>query len=128
MDDALQAAMLFPEAEEFPDLAATTLDEIFAIGVVVKPQVDNLFGPVAATVPLDKAIDRCFDLKLPLGAVLDRQVKEQVAMHHVGLPTGHALDTPGGGEYDAVPIQPFGKTLSDLCAPWIPLVRPISGS
>jgi hypothetical protein len=51
--------MLFPEAEEFPDLAATTLDQIFAIGVVVNPQVDNLFGPVAATVPLDKAIDRC---------------------------------------------------------------------
>ena len=25
-----------------------------------------------------------------------------------------ALDTPGGGEYDAVPTQPFGKTLSDL--------------
>ena len=79
--------MLFPEAEEFPDLAAITLDEIFAIGVVVNPQVDNLFGPVTATMPLDETINGRLDLKLPLSAVLDRQVKEQVAMRHLGLPT-----------------------------------------
>ena len=33
MDDALQAAMLFPKSEPFPDLWATTLDEVFAVGV-----------------------------------------------------------------------------------------------
>ena len=77
----------FLRRKSFQTFAATTLDEIFAIGVVVDPQVDNLFGPITATVPLDKAIDRRLDLKLPLGAVLDRQVKEQMAMHHLGLPT-----------------------------------------
>ena len=50
-----------------------------------------MFGPVAATVPLDEAIDRRFDLKLPLGAVLDGQVEEQMAMHDIGLTTRHAL-------------------------------------
>ena len=79
--------MLFPQSKKLPNLGAATLDEIFAIGVVVDPQVDNFFGPVTATMPLDEAINGRLDLKLPLSAVLDRQVKEQVAMHHFGLPT-----------------------------------------
>ena len=93
---------------------AAPFDEIFAIGVVVNPHVDNLFGPVAATMPLNEAKDRRLDLKPPLGAVLGRKMEDQVAVHHVRLPTGHALDAPRSGEYDTVPTQPFGKTLSDL--------------
>ena len=50
--------MLVPQTKEFLDLAATTLNEIFAIGVVVNPHVNNLFGPVAATVPLDTGNDQ----------------------------------------------------------------------
>ena len=77
-------------------------------------QVNDLLGPIAATVPLNEAKDRRLDLKLPLGAVLRGKMEEQVAVHYVGLATGHALDAPRGGEHDAVPTQPFGKTLSDL--------------
>ena len=114
VNDALQAAMLFPESEKFPDLGATTLDEILAVGVRPNGELDDLVGPIAATVPLNEAKDRRLDLKQPLGAVLGRKVEEQVAVHHVGLPTGHALDAPRSGEHDTVPTQPFGETLSDL--------------
>ena len=31
-------------------------------------ELDDFLGPVSATVPLDEAIDRLFDLKLPLDA------------------------------------------------------------
>jgi hypothetical protein len=47
MNEALQAAMILPESEKLPDLRATTLDEILAVGVVVDPQVDYLLGPIA---------------------------------------------------------------------------------
>ena len=104
----------FLRSEELPDLWTTALDEIFAVGVVVDPKVDHLFGPIAATVPLDEAIDRRLDLKLPLGAVFDGQVEEQMAMHHLGLATRHALTRPSRREHDALPPQPLVQTLAEF--------------
>ena len=66
MDETLQAAMLSPETEFLPDLWATTLDEILAIGVgglVVDHELGDLVSPVVATVAFDQAIDSCFELK-----------------------------------------------------------------
>ena len=47
----------------------------------------NLFGPVAAAVPFHEAVDSRLDLMLPLGAVFQRQVEEQMAVHHLALTT-----------------------------------------
>jgi hypothetical protein len=76
MDEPLQAAMLLSKSETIPDLRTTTLNEVFAVGVVVYPQVDHLLGPIAFAVSLDEAIDRRLDLKFPLGAGLNREVEE----------------------------------------------------
>ena len=63
---------------------------------------------------LDKAIDRHLDLKLPLGVVLDRQMEKQMAMHHLGLTTRHALTRPSRCEHDTLPPQPLVQALADL--------------
>ena len=63
--------MLPPESEALPNFWTTALDEILAVGVVVDPKVDYLFGPIAATVAFDKAIDGHLDLQLLLGAIFD---------------------------------------------------------
>ena len=76
MDNALRATMLFPQPKELPDLWTTALDEILAVGIRPDGELDDLVGPVAATVPLDEAIDRFFDLQLPSGAVLSWEVEE----------------------------------------------------
>jgi len=99
--------MLFPDAEAPPDLWPTTLDEIFAVRVLVDPQVDNFFSPVAATVSLNEAIKRRFDLKLPLYTVLRRQVKKHVAMHDLGLPVRQTLKGPRCSERNTSAPQPF---------------------
>ena len=72
--------MLFPQPKELPDLCTTTLDEILAIGIrrlVMDHELDDLLGPVVATVALDQAINRRLDLK-QLGArpVFEGQVEE----------------------------------------------------
>ena len=46
--------MLFAEVELLSDLGTTALDEILAVGVVVDPKVDHLFGPIAATVAFER--------------------------------------------------------------------------
>ena len=61
VNDALQAAMLLPKSALLPDLRPTALDEILAVRVLVNPQVDDLFGPVPSTVPLNEAINRRLD-------------------------------------------------------------------
>jgi len=92
MNDALQAAMLLANPKPLPDLRTTALDEVLAVGIVMGSQVDHLLGPVAVaaliaitpTLLFDEAIDRRLDLKQPRSrAVLDRQVKKQMAMHDI---------------------------------------------
>jgi hypothetical protein len=66
VNDSLQAAMLFADAEFIPDLEAATFDEVLAVRVIVDQELDDLIGPIAVavlvaitlTVLLDEAIDR----------------------------------------------------------------------
>ena len=38
-----------------------------------------------------------------------------MAMHDIRLSTRSTLATPHSSEFDSVPQEPFGKTLSELC-------------
>jgi hypothetical protein len=83
-DEALQAAMLFANAKFFPNRQPTTFDEVFAIRVLMDHELDDSLMKDSSTMPLDETRDCRLDLKKALArAVLDRQVKEQMAMHDV---------------------------------------------
>ena len=60
--------MLFAEAKFLPDLRAASFDEVLAVGIgrlVVDDELDDLVGPVSATMLFDQAIDRRSDLQQP---------------------------------------------------------------
>src|SRR6476659_2238240 len=106
--------MLLPEAEEFPDLAATTLDQILTVRVVMDPEGDGFLMKDAATVESNQATDCSFDLQQPHArAVLDRQMKKQMAMLDVRLPPCLALSRPCSGERNTAAVQPLVQTFTE---------------
>lgn len=53
-DEALQAAMLFPETEALPDFRTASLDEILAVRIVVDHELNGSLVCDIATVPLNE--------------------------------------------------------------------------
>jgi len=104
--------MFFAESEFLPDLRTAPLDKVLAIRVLVNHELDDSLVWNAATVPIDETRDRRLDLGQLLGAVVHRQVEEQMAVHDFRLPAGLALACPYRGERDAMPMQPLVQTLA----------------
>ena len=75
--------------------------------------------------PLDQTGDRILNLKKLLArVVLHRQVKKQVAVHEIGLPSCLALARPYARELNSLPVQPlversrtFAKSLPSGSSP-----------
>lgn len=85
--------MIFFKREELPDLRTTTLDEIQAIRIGPDHQLHRELTQGAVAVATDQAIQcRSNLVELYAYAVLNRQVKEQMAVHDVGV--GFALTAP----------------------------------
>lgn len=70
VDEALPAAMLPSQSEALPYLQTATLDELFAVWVLVDHEFGDFVGPVAVTflvaitptMPTDEAVDGILDL------------------------------------------------------------------
>ena len=95
MNEALRTSILFAYTEAPPDFGAAALDEVLAVRVVMAHELDDIIRPIAVTtlitisptVPIDETVDRRLDFAQPLARTeLDRQVEEQMAMHHLSLP------------------------------------------
>ena len=106
--------MLLPESKKPPDLWTTTLDEILSVGIVVDPKVDHLFGPIAATVVFDEAIDGRLDLTAsswcntrPAGGRADGNAPPR-------LDHATCAHAPSRREHHALPPQPLIQTLAEF--------------
>ena len=115
MDDALRLAPLLPDVEVIPDLSIAAFDEIEAVRVWMKDNLHCELAQDAAAVPTDESEQRSLDLKEPsAGAILDRQVEEQMAVDDIGV--GFALSAPHARQptYNAPSKEPFVESLTDF--------------
>ena len=115
VDDALGLAPLFPDVEVIPDLPITTFYEIKAVRIGMNSQLDGELTKDAAAVTTHERGQCSLDLKGPsAGAILDRQVEEQVTMDDVGV--GFALSAPHARQStnDSPPKEPFVEPLTNF--------------
>jgi hypothetical protein len=115
MDDALRFAPFLFDVEVIPYLPVAPFDEVEAIRVGMNYQFDCELPQNAAAVTTDEMKQRSLSLQQPrAGAILGRQVEEQMAVNDVGV--GFALSAPHACQTtrDAASKEPLVESLTDF--------------